>query len=195
MSPNRRQTLPSITLRYASDEVTGELTWFLIVSDGEDHAEPVKVSADTAAGIAQTIDVALPLPVILSGEPTSAEHVVRGAHVQTLAAKLAEAQAELRAAAPARSTTITREAPHLEVAAEPAARPPRPRRTAAAAKLAEAPAPVTVPAAEEEPDLGEPLTSEPVLPDLEPIEPPRYADIPETLPRSSHLTIPAVDEF
>jgi hypothetical protein len=194
MSPNRRQTLPSITLRYASDEVTGELTWFLIVSDGEDHAEPVKVSADTAAGIAQTIDVALPLPVILSGEPTSAEHVVRGAHVQTLAAKLAEAQAELRAAAPARSTTITREAPRLEVAAEPAARAPRPRRTAAA-KLAEAPAPVTVTAAEEEPDLGEPLTSEPVLPDLEPVESPRYADFPETLPRSSHLTIPAVDEF
>jgi hypothetical protein len=55
--------------------------------------------------------------------------------------------------------------------------------------------PVTVTAAEEEPDLGEPLTSEPVLPDLEPVEPPRYADIPETLPRSSHLTIPAVDEF
>jgi hypothetical protein len=204
MSINRQQTLPSITLRYASDEVTGDMTWMLVVSDGDERAEAVKVSPETAAGIAQTVDVALPLPIMLSGEPTSAERVVRAAHVQTLAAQLAAAEAELRATAPAKSTTVPREpaAPRLEVAHEPAARPARGRRPAAAkvteTPRAAAPASVEKPSAtthDEEPDLGEPLTEEPPMPDLAPAEPPRYTDVPEVLPRRSHLSVPPVEEF
>lgn len=204
MSTNRRQTLPSITLRYASDEVTGDMTWMLVVSDGDERAEAVKVSPETAAGIAQAVDVALPLPIMLSGEPTSAERVVRAAHVQTLAAQLAAAEAELRATAPAKSTTVPREpaAPRLEAAHEPAARPARGRRPTAAKVTAtsQAVAPITAdkPAAttpDDEPDFGEPPTAGPAVPELAPAEPPRYADVPEVLPRRSHLSIPLVEEF
>ena len=94
MGTSRRQTLPTITLRYATDDMTGDLAWVVTVSDGNATSAPVRVSPETAAGIAQIIDVALPLPVDVGGEPVSAEHVVRAAHVQTLAAQLAVAEAD-----------------------------------------------------------------------------------------------------
>lgn len=210
--PTRRQTLPQITLRYAPDEVSGQPTWKLTVSDGEHTAEPVKVSPETAAGIAQIVDVALPLPIDLNGEQTSAERVVRFAHVQTLEAQLAKAQAGLKSTAFARTTTVP--GPDTEPAA-PAPRAARGRRGAAAKGKdkdapvegevatvvpihpvpAEAPAPAPVedeiPVLETVADGGVPLPDEPPLVD----EPPRFSDLPETLPRRSHLEVPPIDEF
>lgn len=201
-----RQTHPSLTLRYALDEATGLLAWTLNLSDGTNAAAPVVVSAETAAGIAQTFDVALPNPVMLGSEATTAEHVVRYAHWQLLSAQLAEAQAELKASEPARSTTVER-TPALAAGpvapaakAEPTAAPAptrAPRSRTATTKATKAPVVALVPpVAEEQPDLGEPLTVEPEAPAVVDVEPPReYQDAPEFLPRANHLVIPAVEEF
>lgn len=208
--PARRQTLPQITLGYVVEEVTGQPTWTLSVSDGEHAAEPVKVSPETAAGIAQIVDVALPLPLDLNGEATSAERVVRFAHVQTLEAQLHKAQAGLKATSFARSTTV----PGPAEVTDPAPAPVRPARARRGAKAKDAgegavatvvpingagqepPAPV-VPTQPEEPVLETAPGGDVPLPDEPPLvdEPPHYSDLPESLPRRSHLEVPPIDEF
>lgn len=204
--PARRQTLPQITLGYVIDEVTGQPTWTLSVSDGEHTAEPVKVSPETAAGIAQIVDVALPLPLDLNGEVTSAERVVRFAHVQTLEAQLHKAQAGLKATSFARATTV----PGPE--AEAPARTRRSTATTAKGRVKDAtdgevadvvpihPTPETpapAPAAPEVPVLETVADGDMPLPDEPPLvdEPPHYSDLPESLPRRSHLEVPPIDEF
>lgn len=210
--PARRQTMPQITLRYATDEVTQQPTWTLLISDGEHTAEPVKVTPETAAGIAQIVDVALPLPIDLAGEATSAERLVRLAHVQTLEAQLAAAQAGLKATGFAPPTV----APAPESDTAPGARPGRARRTTGATKgrgkageatvtalptVADTLAGATdtarddsfphVPALETVPDGAVALPDEPPMVD----EPPHFDELPEHLPRTSHLVVPEIDEF
>ena len=208
----RRQTLPSIILRYGPDEETGLLTWMLSVSDGQHSAEPVKITPETAAGIAQVVDVALPLPLDIDGEATSAERVVRLAHVQTLETQLAAAHAGLKGTVPVRAATSPAASPASAEGAAP--RPPRTRRSApakgkdqpapdaAAGPQADAgtnPAPATpvldvtdgAPILEVVVDGDVPVQDEPPLVD----EPPRFGDLPEVLPRRSHLVVPDVDEF
>lgn len=209
--PARRQTYPQITLQYEVDEVTNQPTWVLGLSDGEHITEPVRVSMETAAGIAQVFDVALPLPVDLNGEPTSAERLVRLAHVQTLEAQLAAAQAGLKATSFARPTTVP--GPEPETPAPAPARPARGRRSTSGKGKAgsadgdqrvAAVVPITTPAPEpevpaqpQEPVLETVPNGEVPLPDEPPAveEPPRYTDLPESLPRRSHLAVPDVDEF
>ena len=211
--PARRQTYPQITMQYEVDEVTNQPTWVLSLSDGEHITEPVKVSPETAAGIAQVFDVALPLPVDLNGEPTSAERLVRLAHVQTLEAQLAAAQAGLKATSFARPMTLP--GPEPETPAPTPARAARSRRSTGKGKGAGASAegaeqvaavvPITapatpaleVPAQPQEPVLETVPNGEVPLPDEPPAvdEPPRYTDLPETLPRRGHLPIPDVEEF
>lgn len=190
--PAPRQTLPSITMRYVRDENTGSLVWALVLSDGKQSTEPVTIAPETAAGIAQIVDVALPLPVDLGGEQTSAERVVRTAHVQTLEAQLAAAQAGLKATTPD-TASATAEPSTEQVPAKPASKPTRKRSTARSAKAKLAAAP---PVADEPPVLetvndDTPTSDAPPLPD----EPPHFGDLPERLPRSSHLQVPPVDEF
>lgn len=194
MGTSRRQTLPTITLRYATDDMTGDLAWVVTVSDGNATSAPVRVSPETAAGIAQIIDVALPLPVDVGGEPVSAEHVVRAAHVQTLAAQLAVAEADLRASAPQRSTTVPRAVPAVVEAPAPevgVARPKARARTRAVAAL-----PTPAPAAPDEaPDVDAPGADGPDVPLAPAVEPASYPDAPEYLPRAPHLSIPEIAEF
>lgn len=189
----RRQTLPTITLKYAPDESTGLLTWTLTVSDGDNNAEPVKISPETAAGIAEIVDVGLPLPIVVGGEPTSAERVVRTAHVQTLEAQLLQAQAGLKATTPAHPVTASEQAP-----ADALGKAARQRRAPRARTVADAPVPVAAPQMDDEPPLahvvpdGEvPLADEPPMVE----EAPHFSDLPEHLPRTSHLQVPQVEEF
>lgn len=189
----RRQTYPTIALHYAPDEITGAPTWTLNVSDGDSKSLPVKVSPETAAGIAQMFDVALPLPIELGGQPTSAERVVRAAHVQTLAAQLAAAEAGLKATAPDRASALPRPVPAAPPVAPAAApvRAPRARRAPAAAAVVEPVTPLTV--VKPQGPVLETAPVDVVLPDAEP--PARYEDAPEHLPRRSHLDVPVVDQF
>lgn len=204
MSSNRHQTLPVITLRYSQDEVSGVLSWTLEVSDGDNHAAPVQINPETAAGIAEIIDVALPTPLVVGSDPTSAQRIVRSAHVQTLAAQLAAAEADLRATAPARSSAVQREAaparPTHRPAAAPAAAPAadvepaaRPARRGAAKRAV-----ALVPPVVDGPIAGEPIEGaapEKEAPPAE-VEPQQeFRDAPEFLGRTNHLVVPAVEEF
>ena len=198
-----RQTYPAITLRYSPDEVTGVPTWTLNVSDGDNTAVPVPVGSEAAAGIAQIVDVALPLPIELGGQPSSAERVVRAAHVQTLAAQLAGAEADLQAThvvvarvgAPEVAPVVApARAPRTRPVVAPA-RAPRTRRPRV--KDVTPPAPsnvgvVDVDVAPVEPPVLETASVHVDLPDF---EPPQYEYIPERLPRRNHLEVPAVDQF
>ena len=194
MGTSRRQTLPTITLRYATDDMTGDLAWVVTVSDGNATSAPVRISPETAAGIAQIIDVALPLPVDVGGEPVSAEHVVRAAHVQTLAAQLAVAEADLRASAPQRSTTVPRAVTAVVEVPAPAPEAivarPKARTRARSAAVAVVPA-----ATDEAPDVDAPSADGPDIPLAPAVEPANYPDAPEYLPRAPHLSIPEIAEF
>lgn len=216
--PSRpKQTMPSLTLRYEIDEATGAPVWQVVVSDGEHQAEPVTVSVETAVGISQVFDAALPDAVDVEGEATTAERVVRAAHVQTLEAQLQAARAYLRAAAPA-PTPATNPSDEGEQVAKPEPKA-RSRRKATRSRP---------PAAQPEPpqggqtpstDAGDPVRSEtgpgPELaavdalpenvPDGQvpiPDEPPSHSPAGpggpfdhERLPRRPHLAVPDVEEF
>lgn len=187
-----RQTLPTIALSFEPDGATGAPSWFLTVSDGEASSVPVKVTVESATGIAEVVDLALRLPIDLAGVPTSAERVVRLAHVQLLAAQLATAEAELAATDPVRA--VVRPVP----ASAPALAPSGPRRTVSPSRRTQRGAVAQVAAVTPiKGDLavvagaGETMADEPPIVDA----PPHYSELPEHLPRTSHLEVPPIEEF